>query len=380
MVRISIPTLPPAPLVPPNALTLLPPALAASHLARFLDKGKGKTVLLTGAGVSVDSGIRAYRGAEGSYSNPNYKPILYHELVEDSDRGHMFRDVSFWRPSSSIHAADLRSQSDWARSFLGYPPVRDAMPNPTHIYIAALQHLGLAPNLITQNVDNLHPKAYGLLNPSVSNYPILDLHGTLAKVHCLKHRHEITRDVYQERIAQMNPIWDEAAKEAERTGTQPRTNPDGDVDLRGANFSTFNVPPCPSCKAEGEDKSIVKPNVVFFGETIRPEVRDKSFDLIADASSLLIFGTSLATYSAFRLVKQAHDQGKPVLMISTGPSRADQLPGLEKMDRIAGDVLSVYMDSVLKDNRGKVFDDVRKVLHKGVVKAIPEVDGPRAEG
>ncbi|ODN95300.1 hypothetical protein L198_04693 [Cryptococcus wingfieldii CBS 7118] len=362
MVRISIPTLPPAPLVPPNALTLLPPALAASHLARFLDKGKGQTVILTGAGVSVDSGIRAYRGKEGSYSNPNYKPILYHELVEDTDRGNMFR------------------RRYWARSFLGYPPVRDAMPNPTHIYIAALQHLGLAPNLITQNVDNLHSKAYSLLDPSVSNPPILELHGTLAKVHCLKHRHEITRDVYQEHIAKMNPVWDEAAKEAERTGNQPRTNPDGDVDLRGANFSTFSVPPCPSCKAEGEHTSIVKPNVVFFGETIRPEVRDHSFDLITNSSSLLILGTSLATYSAFRLVKQAVDQGKPVLMISTGPSRADNLPGLEKMDRIAGDVLSVYMDSVLKDNRGKVFDDVKKVLHKGVIKAIPEVDGPRAEG
>ncbi|WVQ83676.1 hypothetical protein IAT38_005819 [Cryptococcus sp. DSM 104549] len=364
MVRVSIPTLPPAPLVPPSALTLLPPPLAASHLGRFLEQGKGKTLILTGAGVSVDSGIRAYRGKEGTYSNPNYQPILYHELVEDTPRGDMFR------------------RRYWARSFLGYPPVRDAQPNPTHIYIAALQHLGLAPNLITQNVDNLHPKAYRLLNPTPSApLPILELHGTLAKVHCLKHTHEQSRDAFQQQISDMNPIWDEASKEAERTGQQPRTNPDGDVDLQGANYNTFNVPHCRACEAEGKGKSsIVKPNVVFFGETISAAVKDNSFDLVSNASSLLILGTSLATYSAFRLVKLAHDQGKPVLMISTGPSRADNLPGLEKMDRVAGDVLGVYLDSVVQSNSGMLFDDVKKVLHKGVIKAIPQVDGPRAEG
>lgn len=112
MVRISIPTLPPRPQVPPSALTLLPTRLAAAHLASFLEAGRGQTLLITGAGVSVDSGIRAYRGKEGHYSNPNYKwarlfasdmevvwhvlisrPILYHELVEDTPRGEMFRFV-----------------------------------------------------------------------------------------------------------------------------------------------------------------------------------------------------------------------------------------------------------------------------------------------
>jgi len=73
MVRISIPTLPSLPPLPPSALTLLPPKSAASHLAKFLADGKGKTVMLTGAGMSVDSGIRAYRGEDGTYSNPNYK-------------------------------------------------------------------------------------------------------------------------------------------------------------------------------------------------------------------------------------------------------------------------------------------------------------------
>ncbi|WVQ94942.1 hypothetical protein IAU59_002031 [Kwoniella sp. CBS 9459] len=364
MVRISIPTLPKAPLVPPSGLSLLPIPQAAAHLASFLEKGKGKTVMLTGAGVSVDSGIRAYRGEKGTYSNPNYKPILYHELVEESERGDMFR------------------RRYWARSFLGYPPVREAQPNPTHIYIAALQHLGLAPKLITQNVDNLHRKAYSLLSPSYDQSDILELHGTLAKVHCLKHRHEQKRDNYQEEIARMNPVWDEEAKEAERTGRRPRTNPDGDVELHGVDYRSFSVPPCRICEQEKVDASMVKPNVVFFGETITPRVRDESLNIIAEASSLLILGTSLATYSAFRLVKSAMELKKPVLMITTGPTRADPFveKGMEKMDRVAGDVLGKYLDEAVKTSTGQEVEDVKRYLHTGVVKRPPEVEGPRAEG
>lgn len=133
-----------------------------------------------------------------------------------------------------------------------YPPVREAKPNPTHIYIAALSALGLAPNLITQNVsllltstkppadgqvDNLHPKAASLItsrlppNTIPPKSQILELHGTLARVHCLAHRHEQHRDEYQEQLGRMNPIWQEMSDEAERTGNRPRTNPDGDVRL-----------------------------------------------------------------------------------------------------------------------------------------------------
>ena len=81
MVRISIPTLPPGPIVPPSAFSLLPVREAAAHLASFLEAGKGKTVVLTGAGVSVDSGIRAYRGKDGHYSNPNYKCVLLSHCI-----------------------------------------------------------------------------------------------------------------------------------------------------------------------------------------------------------------------------------------------------------------------------------------------------------
>lgn len=93
---------------------------------------------------------------------------------------------------------------------------------------------------------------------------------------------------------------------------------------------------------------MVKPNVVFFGETLRPAVRDSSLALVEDCTNVLVLGTSLATYSAFRLVKLARERGKNVLMISVGPSRADELDGVVKMERKAGDVLRQYLDELLK--------------------------------
>lgn len=245
-----------------------------------------------------------------------------------------------------------------------YPPVRDALPNPTHIYIASLQSLGLAPGLITQNVDNLHRKALALIESKLGTptgdqpppghaaplgpRPILELHGTLARVHCLREGHEQTRDAFQAALAADNPQWDAAAKEMEETGNKPRTNPDGDVELPGADYTTFRVPECSVCAGHRKHNSIVKPNVVFFGETLPEGVKDASFALVEQSSQLLVMGTSLATYSAFRLIKAAREAGKPVLMISQGPSRADGLEGVEKMERKAGPVLRAYLDEVVR--------------------------------
>lgn len=67
-------------------------------------------------------------------------------------------------------------------------------------------------------------------------------------------------------------------------------------------------------------------------------------------------------------------------MISTGPSRADSLKGIEKMDREAGPVLRAYLDELVKTNRGREIEAVKRCLDMGVVKVPPEVEGPRAEG
>jgi hypothetical protein len=102
--------------------------------------------------------------------------------------------------------------------------------------------------------------------------------------------------------------------------------------------------------------------------------------LVSEASQILVLGTSLATYSAFRLVKQASEAQKPILMISTGPSRADELPNLAKMERPAGPVLRAYLDELIKKSEGVEVDVIRRCLDRGVVKEPPEVEGPRAEG
>lgn len=124
--RVSIPTIPHTAKPIPNVT--LPEAI--KRLTDFL-RG-GATTVLTGAGVSVDSGIKAYRGQDGRYMNPNFQPIFYHELIDETDKGHRFR------------------QRYWLRSYLGYPPVKNAVPNVSHISLAALQHASVVPNIITQ--------------------------------------------------------------------------------------------------------------------------------------------------------------------------------------------------------------------------------------
>ncbi|KAG6856559.1 hypothetical protein H0H87_003241 [Tephrocybe sp. NHM501043] len=178
--RISVPGLPQAILSAAFSAKPVSPREATLRLAEFL--GKGNTTVLTGAGVSVDSGIRAYRGSDGRYMNPNYKPIFYHEL-----------------PMST-------PELNFTDNVIGYPPVRDAQPNTTHFALAALLQASVVPHLITQ------------------------------RVHC-KHRHSIDRESFQEWLSMANPEWKDFADDMERTFTQPRTNPDGDVGVLLVKFA-----------------------------------------------------------------------------------------------------------------------------------------------
>lgn len=156
--RISIPSIRLDPLA--KVVPLLPREAAIDRIAEFLSRGN--VSVLTGAGVSVDSGIRAYRGRNGLYLNPNYHPILYQDLVDPTAKGHAFR------------------QRYWARSYLGWPTVHAAQPNPTHFSLSALQYANVVGNIITQNVDGLHTKAASRLwGPIERENRILELHGRL---------------------------------------------------------------------------------------------------------------------------------------------------------------------------------------------------------
>ncbi|KAL0953867.1 hypothetical protein HGRIS_005041 [Hohenbuehelia grisea] len=261
-------------------------------------------------------------------------------------------------------------QRYWLRSYLGYPPVRDALPNTTHCALAALQYASVIPRIITQNVDGLHHKAIShVWNRNQLDSGILELHGTLHRVHC-KHGHDVSRNIFQDRISAANPQWHAYALELEKTGNRPRTNPDGDVVLEGVSYDDFVVPECPECLMDGLHNTNIKPHLVFFGESISQERKRRSYEDIEAGSRLLIVGSTLATYSAFRLVKHAIELQKPVLHLNIGPSRADGLPGVQKVDIASGDIIRQVTRAVL--GTSAVQDNIiAELLRSGIVKRPP---------
>ncbi|KAI9360545.1 DHS-like NAD/FAD-binding domain-containing protein [Pilaira anomala] len=185
----------------------------------------------------------------------------------------------------------------------------NTLPNDTHHVLSSLTKEGYIQSIITQNVDNLHVKA----NTPVDK--LIELHGTLAKVECMSCGDNSTdRSLYQNRIHARNPSW----------GTwigQGKINPDGDVELpKGVSYDEFDIPACLSC---GSLK--MKPNVVFFGENIKKDVVTKAELAVQNASAVLVLGTSLATYSSYRLIRLAHKLNKPIGIITKGQTRADDL-------------------------------------------------------
>lgn len=324
---LTVPTI-----IPASANTL---SGAVSALSAFLSAPAPRhlsphTVVLTGAGLSVASGLADYRGPKGTYRvNKTYRPIYHHEFLNS-------------------HEARKRY---WARSFLGWSTLHKAAPNVAHYAIKDLGKLGLVRNVITQNVDSFHPKAHPEMNT-------LELHGYLRSTVCTSCRSEYARDEFQEQLARLNPRWAELLQEAIASGaleTEDRderrfrglkTNPDGDVDLPDAPYTTFRYPPCPKClsrrplKPDGHKHTvqadhegawlptstagILKPAVVMFGESISDRVKTGAEEAIDSAGKLLVLGTSLATYSAWRLAKRAKDRGMPIAVVNIGGVRGEE--------------------------------------------------------
>ncbi|RHZ49700.1 putative SIR2 family histone deacetylase [Aspergillus thermomutatus] len=332
--------LPPPIIVPPSANTLsgainailsfftAPP----SPYLRGVDVGRhSQAVLLTGAGISVASGLSDYRGENGTYvTNKTYRPIYFHEFV-------------------SRHESRKRY---WARSFVGWPGLLKAQPNSTHRAIRDLGAKGFISSVVTQNVDSFHSVAHPEL-------PTVELHGRLRSVVCTSCRTQFSRAEFQKSLERLNPAWaeflarmvDAGALDTNNPEEQRRKgfklNPDGDVDLAEAPYSTFRYPSCPNClenpprlkdgtpaRVEVENDGawlpssaagILKPAVVMFGENIGPEVKSAAEEAIDDAGRLLILGSSLATYSAWRLVERAHKRGMPIALINLGGVRNESV-------------------------------------------------------
>ncbi|KAJ2557695.1 hypothetical protein EV175_001192 [Coemansia sp. RSA 1933] len=293
----------------PKARTPVTPAVL-EMVAGFFRRHEGRVLALTGAGVSVPSGIPDYRGTSGTYRvHGSYRPILHHELV-------------------SQHGSRQRY---WARSFFGIRPAFKADPNEIHYSFAKLETLGYLSGLVTQNVDGLHSKA--------GSTSVLELHGTLMNVRCLSCAHEEDRDVFQKKLELLNPSWVEFYNTLVNSDKQPARRPDGDVDLPpNLSYEDFVYPACETCGV-----GHFMPTVVFFGGNVADSVRLQSYEMVDAASALFVCGTSLATFSAYRLVKRARDQGKDVLIANYGETRGDgdattklEAPAEELLPPVAG--------------------------------------------
>lgn len=241
-----------------------------------------RLVVLTGAGISLASGIPTYRDQEGRWRHSD--PIKHQEFLQDADKRRRY----------------------WARSQRGWPAVRDASPNDAHLALARLERAGYVRSVITQNVDRLHQRA--------GSREVIDLHGRLDRVVCLSCGEIICRNQVQQDLHRLNTRKDR------QVGTTPR--PDGDVDIPDEIVAATRVPSCHVCRG------VLMPDVVFFGGTVpRPRV-DACMRALEEADALLAIGSSLQVFSGFRFCRRAEQLGKPLAIVNPGKTRADSMADL----------------------------------------------------
>ncbi|WP_130899217.1 NAD-dependent protein deacetylase [Pseudomonas sp. Sample_11] len=242
-----------------------------------------KFLILTGAGISTPSGIPDYRDSDGV--RRGRQPMMYQEFL----------------------AAPESRRRYWARAMLGWPRVRKARPNAAHEALATLQQRGRISALITQNVDTLHDQA--------GSHDLIELHGSLHRVLCLDCGQRSERDAIQRQMEAHNPYL---------SGVDAVQAPDGDTLLDPAFEARFQVPQCPHCAGER-----MKPDVVFFGENVAQPTAARALAAAENAAGLLVVGSSLMAYSAFRLCRVIAERGKPLMAINLGKTRADDLLDLK---------------------------------------------------
>lgn len=256
------------------------------HLVDLVSRGG--LFVLTGAGLSTDSGIPDYRGQDGVR---RVMPMQYAEFTATS-------------------AARCRY---WARSYIGWQRFSAARPNPGHTAVTRLHHGGWVDLLVTQNVDGLHTEA-GMAD-------LVELHGSLAWVVCLACRARTPREQHQRRLDDANPGFTAylsgVVSDGSRVSSQIR--PDGDIVLADEVVSEFRLVTCQSC---GSDT--LKPDVVFFGEAVPKDRVERCFAALESSRGLLVLGSSLAVMSGYRFVRRAAAMGLPVAIVTRGATRGDE--------------------------------------------------------
>jgi NAD-dependent SIR2 family protein deacetylase len=260
--------------------------------------GAGDVAVLTGAGISTESGIPDYRGPTGSARPAT--PMTFQQFTASADARRRY----------------------WARSHLGWRVIARAKPNAGHHAVTALEQDGLLAGVVTQNVDGLHACA--------GTRGVVELHGNLSRVVCLHCGDVSSREGLDERLRQANPTW---------TARASAMKPDGDVDLADDLVRAFLVVDCQLCGG------VLKPDVVYFGETVPADRVQACFATITRARALLVLGSSLTVMSGYRFVLHAARLGTPVAIVNGGPTRGDAKAQV-RVDAPLGQVLPALVDAL----------------------------------
>lgn len=266
-------------------------------LSEYRDRRR-RIVIVTGAGCSTESGIPDYRGPT-TFGNPR-NPVRYRQFVDDAE----------WR------------KRYWARAMVGWRDFVGAEPGSAHRGVAALERSGLAPWLITQNVDGLHQRA--------GQRSLVELHGSLHWVRCLQCARRFPRPSIQAKLLERNAFLHDARAEAAA---------DGDAELPHHEFEKFEVVDCERCGG------VLKPDVVYFGEKV-PEVRvEQAYRWVDQADALLVLGSSLSVFSGYRFALRAAERKIAVAIVNLGPTRADAIASI-RVDGRLGLVLPVVVEAL----------------------------------
>lgn len=258
-----------------------------------------RIAVLTGAGLSTDSGIPDYRGPDSPPANPM--------TIRQFTTSREYR------------------QRYWARNHLGWRHMAQTLPNAGHRALAALERRGVVTGVITQNVDLLHTKA--------GSRAVVNLHGTYARVVCLDCGHTLSRAALAELLEAANPGF---AERAERVGGLA-VAPDADAVV--ADTASFRIVDCPACGG------MLKPDIVYFGESVAKEVVDQAYSLVDSSDALLVAGSSLTVFSGYRFVRHAAAHAIPVAIVNRGPTRGDDLAAV-KVNAGCSPILTLLADEL----------------------------------
>jgi NAD-dependent SIR2 family protein deacetylase len=265
----------------------------------------GDVVILSGAGLSTESGIPDYRGPTGLARRVSGSTPMTYQTFTGS-------------------AAARRRY--WARSHLGWRHIAQAAPNHGHHAVAELDRRGQLAGIITQNVDGLHQAA--------GASAVTELHGSVHRVICLSCGQRTPRTDLDRRLTTANPGWD--------AGMAALINPDGDAVLTDETTDSFQVVGCALCHG------VLKPDVVFFGENVPPQRVQACYAMVERARSLVVLGSSLTVMSGLRYVRHAARRSLPVVIVNQGATRGDEY-ATATFDAPLGRILTALVGAVSEE-------------------------------